>query len=286
MDNNMEMTLLSYTGIFKEENGIISDKYKDIFKKVGAKSAASDLSLVNGSFVVEDEYANNNHNLSNRSTSYFVKENYGAYNFLITLEGTTNWTDENAHNIGIRPVIEFKDFPIELLERIFVINGIPYVYFGEYPQVAVKNQRIIKYHLSTNKVQYTGKEYRIKPFWYSNMLSYIGYKEFEYNNEKYIKTKVDIEKFYYVILSNGKKYRQDDTAILKVTPILWIVDYPSKRLISNNVITSGIRFNNQRRKPDDFTETEMYNYLNNYMINDMIINSRDYENINKKIRIK
>lgn len=289
INKNIKITLLSSKDLFKKENNlIISNNLTNIFKNIGIRSAASDLALINGSFAIDEEYVDCNQRLNNRSVSYYLKNNYGSYNLLITLEGTISWVDNNIYNVGIRPVLEFEDFPIEIFERLFNFNGSSYVYFGEYPQVVASNQQLLKYLVGANKVYYTGKEYRTKIEWYSNMLSYVGYKEFEYNGEKYIKANVDIEDFYKVTLSNGQKYKKNDTVILKVVPILWLVDIKNKRLISNNIITSGIRFTNQKRTVEDFSNTEISNYLNTYLLEDMIYQSEDYQEIyhNYKIKVK
>lgn len=289
INKNIKITLLSSKDLFKKENNlIISNNLTNTFKNIGIRSAASDLALINGSFAIDEEYVDCNQRLNNRSVSYYLKDNYGIYNLLITLEGTISWVDNNIYNVGIRPVLEFEDFPIEIFERLFNFNGSSYVYFGEYPQVVASNQQLLKYLVGANKVYYTGKEYRTKIEWYSNMLSYVGYKEFEYNGEKYIKANVDIEDFYKVTLSNGQKYKKKDTVILKVVPILWLVDIKNKRLISNNIITSGIRFTNQKRTVEDFSNTEISNYLNTYLLEDMIYQSEDYQEIyhNYKIKVK
>ncbi len=289
INKNIKITLLSSKDLFKKENNlIISNNLTNIFKNIGIRSAASDLALINGSFAIDEEYVDCNQRLNNRSVSYYLKDNYGIYNLLITLEGTISWVDNNIYNVGIRPVLEFEDFPIEIFERLFNFNGSSYVYFGEYPQVVASNQQLLKYLVGADKVYYTGKEYRTKIEWYSNMLSYVGYKEFEYNGEKYIKANVDIEDFYKVTLSNGQKYKKKDTVILKVVPILWLVDIKNKRLISNNIITSGIRFTNQKRTVEDFSNTEISNYLNTYLLEDMIYQSEDYQEIyhNYKIKVK
>lgn len=289
INKNIKITLLSSKDLFKKENNlIISNNLTNTFKNIGIRSAASDLALINGSFAIDEEYVDCNQRLNNRSVSYYLKDNYGIYNLLITLEGTISWVDNNIYNVGIRPVLEFEDFPIEIFERLFNFNGSSYVYFGEYPQVVASNQQLLKYLVGADKVYYTGKEYRTKIEWYSNMLSYVGYKEFEYNGEKYIKANVDIEDFYKVTLSNGQKYKKNDTVILKVVPILWLVDIKNKRLISNNIITSGIRFTNQKRTVEDFSNTEISNYLNTYLLEDMIYQSEDYQEIyhNYKIKVK
>lgn len=289
INKNIKITLLSSKDLFKKENNlIISNNLTNIFKNIGIRSAASDLALINGSFAIDEEYVDCNQRLNNRSVSYYLKDNYGSYNLLITLEGTISWADNNIYNVGIRPVLEFKDFPIEIFERLFNFNGSSYVYFGEYPQVVASNQQLLKYLVGADKVYYTDREYRTKIEWYSNMLSYVGYKEFEYNGEKYIKANVDIEDFYKVTLSNGQKYKKNDTVILKVVPILWLVDIKNKRLISNNIITSGIRFTNQKRTVEDFSNTEISNYLNTYLLEDMIYQSEDYQEIyhNYKIKVK
>lgn len=289
INKNIKITLLSSKDLFKKENNlIISNNLTNIFKNIGIRSAASDLALINGSFAIDEEYVDCNQRLNNRSVSYYLKDNYGIYNLLITLEGTISWVDNNIYNVGIRPVLEFEDFPIEIFERLFNFNGSSYVYFGEYPQVVASNQQLLKYLVGADKVYYTDREYRTKIEWYSNMLSYVGYKEFEYNGEKYIKANVDIEDFYKVTLSNGQKYKKNDTVILKVVPILWLVDIKNKRLISNNIITSGIRFTNQKRTVEDFLNTEISNYLNTYLLEDMIYQSEDYQEIyhNYKIKVK
>lgn len=289
INKNIKITLLSSKDLFKKENNlIISNNLTNIFKNIGIRSAASDLALINGSFAIDEEYVDCNQRLNNRSVSYYLKDNYGSYNLLITLEGTISWADNNIYNVGIRPVLEFEDFPIEIFERLFNFNGSSYVYFGEYPQVVASNQQLLKYLVGADKVYYTDREYRTKIEWYSNMLSYVGYKEFEYNGEKYIKANVDIEDFYKVTLSNGQKYKKKDTVILKVVPILWLVDIKNKRLISNNIITSGIRFTNQKRTVEDFSNTEISNYLNTYLLEDMIYQSEDYQEIyhNYKIKVK
>lgn len=289
INKNIKITLLSSKDLFKKENNlIISNNLTNIFKNIGIRSAASDLALINGSFAIDEEYVDCNQRLNNRSVSYYLKDNYGIYNLLITLEGTISWVDNNIYNVGIRPVLEFEDFPIEIFERLFNFNGSSYVYFGEYPQVVASNQQLLKYLVGADKVYYTDREYRTKIEWYSNMLSYAGYKEFEYNGEKYIKANVDIEDFYKVTLSNGQKYKKNDTVILKVVPILWLVDIKNKRLISNNIITSGIRFTNQKRTVEDFSNTEISNYLNTYLLEDMIYQSEDYQEIyhNYKIKVK
>lgn len=289
INNNIKITLLSSKDLFKKENNLIlSEHYTELFKTIGIRSAASDLALINGSFVIDEEYADCNQRLNNRSASYYLKDNYGIYNLLITLEGTTSWVDNNIYNVGIRPVLEFEELPIEIFERLFNFNGATYVYFGEYPQIVAPNQKLLKHLVGADKVYYTDREYRTKIEWYSNMLSYVGYKEFEYNGEKYIKAKVDIEDFYKVTLSNNQKYKKNDTVILKVVPILWLVDIQNKRLISKDIITSGIRFTNQRRVVGDFSNTEISNYLNTYLLEDMIYQSEDYQEIyhNPKVKAK
>ena len=146
INKNIKITLLSSKDLFKKENNlIISNNLTNIFKNIGIRSAASDLALINGSFAIDEEYVDCNQRLNNRSVSYYLKNNYGSYNLLITLEGTISWVDNNIYNVGIRPVLEFEDFPIEIFERLFNFNGSSYVYFGEYPQVVASNQQLLKY---------------------------------------------------------------------------------------------------------------------------------------------
>ena len=57
----------------------------------------------------------------------------------------------------------------------------------------------------------------------------------------------------------------------------------SKAISSKNLIPilSGIKFDNRNKYNMSFENTKMYNFLNSYMINDMIYQSIDY-----KMRVK
>ena len=85
INKNIKITLLSSKDLFKKENNlIISNNLTNTFKNIGIRSAASDLALINGSFAIDEEYVDCNQRLNNRSVSYYLKNNYGSYNLLIT----------------------------------------------------------------------------------------------------------------------------------------------------------------------------------------------------------
>ena len=277
MSDKLVMSLLSNGDIFDKSKNLISNyNLTDTFKYLGSTCSSSDLAIASGLF--EDD------TFGKRTSDYFIRNNYCIYNMFVTLNGTTSWADNSYYNIGIRPAIEFDEIPMEIFDRLFNYNGVTYVYFGEYPQVAVCNEKLLRISMECGDVIYTGREYATRMEWYSNMMSYAKCREFEYKEDRYIETSVFSPDFRYVVLSNGKRYKNNDRVILRVMPVLWVVDIRNKKLISKDILLSNIRFSNRNREARDFENTEMYNFLNSYMLNDMIYQSRDYNKVKLKAR--
>ena len=106
-------------------------------------------------------------------------------------------------------------------------------------------------------------------------------RKYKYNNEMFIKSKINLFDKNFIRLSNGLIYKNNSYVWIKVEPVEWIVDINNNMLISKDVLLSGIKFDNRNKYNMSFENTKMYNFLNSYMINDMIYQSIDY-----KMRVK
>lgn len=75
------------------------------------------------------------------------------------------------------------------------------------------------------------------------------------------------------MLSNGVEYRNGDYVWVEVSPVKWLIDDRKGLLISKYGLVSGIRFLDKKTDyKGDFSKTEMYEYLNKYMIKDLFQN--------------
>lgn len=99
--------------------------------------------------------------------------------------------------------------------------------------------------------------------------------EYSYKGEKYINLKArpkdQNDKF---TLSNGMRYSDGDTVWIKVEPVVWYVDSDEELFVSKKGLVSGIRLQKQVAVLNfNFEETELGEYLEKYMAEDMFSKS-------------
>lgn len=75
-----------------------------------------------------------------------------------------------------------------------------------------------------------------------------------------------------IYFHNGKFYKKvPEKGIFEISPVKWLVDTENKRLISKYVIESGIAVDSDYEYTGDFINTEIYNYLNSQMLEDLFM---------------
>lgn len=168
-----------------------------------------------------------------------------------------------------------------------------------YPQYSVspKVEKELDKMCFDKKIRLTGNSYTfdsVDNHYIETDFNPIEYYEYEYSGKKYIKLRVKTSNFFTSsLVSNGQSYFNNDDAWLEVAPLIWILDDKNKRLISKDCLVSGIKFCDYPSKNiENFEESAMYRYLDNYMLPDIIqstclIMNKDRKNIScKKVLIK
>jgi len=184
-------------------------------------------------------------------------------------------------DISIRPVIDY-DF--------IKANGVIYkpgrtlddtlLQFGEYPQSREKDKLMIDnldFKYSNNTLNKTGKKYTIDSTIFckrniaknayiidkkasKKIFEPLEFEEYECNGKKYIRFIMNENS-----LSFYNENKKGDVVWVRVEPIVW------KKIgnfaIATKSIVSGIQFDNREidGKCENYTESNMYKYLNNYM---------------------
>ena len=92
-------------------------------------------------------------------------------------------------------------------------------------------------------------------------------------------------------LSNNAKIKFGEYCWIEVCPITWYVDTSTKNMVSKIALSSGAKFCEEGQYDDNnFKDTEMYDYLNNYFAKDIIPSgykkTASLENVKKKIKNK
>lgn len=264
--NNNEMRMLTREEVFGSQK-------IDIIDKMGTKCAVSDFAILLGANVSDQEFALNNTSLKSRTTTWFLASQMKmGVAFTINTDGHVKWTSPTNRFPAIRPVLEYQTFSDELGKNSKEISMPLEIEFGEYPQYAVSPclAQQLEASFLTGNLQTTGKTYTIdarKINEFSLPFAPQIYLEYTYNGKKYIRTKYTNPTSYK--LTNGQIYHEGDLVWLEVSPLKWLLSPKSQLLISKTSIVSGIRFNGFNQT-QNFSDSETYQYLNTYLIKDIM----------------
>ncbi len=266
--DDFELTLI------KEE-----DSERSFFKKLfiieGKTPHVTDLALLRGAYKKGSFWTSSAHDFD----SYEI-----LYNYSVGALSRGKMFDVACYmrNPGIRPfLIPSSNLYESLLnQKIEILPGLYQVPFLEYPQKVASNseQFILKEKLDSNELPTTGKMYTFDNtrLEYGNEdVSFEGkeYKEYVEKGQKYIyvDNHIDLEINGSIVLSNGCESRFGDKLFVKVEPVLWWIDEEKKALFATETLLGGIQF--QRFNipyNDDFYNTFMKYYLNNYMKKELV----------------
>ncbi len=274
MNKNFELTLLSDGQIWGNSN----EPQLEVISKYGTNAAITDLCILTGGYLCENTKYNINEDrsLTGRIGWFWTRSNDVS---AVDKEGNRCYSIRHARNGTVRPVLQSSVIFSQIYQsRVREYNGTEEVEFGEYPQNAADSrmQNILEseYNRGMNK---TGRSYTfdsVKYNDYNTGFKPVTYEEYEYQGNKYIRIKANSDfdggKF---MLSNGACYRNDDYVWVEVAPVKWLIDDENNQLISKKGLVSGIRFLDRKiNYYGNFNKTEMYEYLNKYMIKDLFQN--------------
>ena len=274
MNKNFELTLLSEGQIW----GNNSEPQLEVISKYGTKAAITDLCILTGSCLYKDTI-DEDRSLTGRTSWFWTRSDDGDNDVVaVDKSGVKDALYRYARNNAVRPVLQSSVFFSQISQnRVRGYNGIEEVEFGEYPQnVAdsrMQNILELEYKRGMNK---TGRSYTfdsVKYDDYDTGFKPVTYEEYEYQGKEYIRIKVNSSFILKFMLSNGVVYRNGDYVWIEVSPVKWLIDDRKGLLISKYGLVSGIRFLDRNHNYyGDFNKTEMYEYLNKYMIKDLFQN--------------
>ena len=266
--NDIELTLLTEDNIWYNP--------LDFIKKYGKPAAVTDLAIARGANIVGSDTVPDDKYLSGRIGNIWTSSVDKETSSIMLINGyraTKTYGSYFDRYPAIRPVLNSPLlFNALYHSRTSGFNHTYEVVYGEYPQTAVseKMQKILGEEYLRGNMNTTRKIYNFDIYNYRDYkLSFHPehYPEYIYNNKKYICVKIKSYKNNIVKLSNGVLYPYNNLVWIKVEPITWFVDNENKLLISKKGLLSGIRYNCEIS--DNFKNTELYNYMNTYMIKEM-----------------
>ncbi len=283
MNNDVEITLLAEEEIWGDKNG--RDQLK-VIRQYGPIAAITDLVVLTGGYCDDSYTAPDDCTLKGRSGWVYTRSNDGDGDARgVNLAGSRSWCKIHARNGTIRPALLSSNIFSQISSsRAKGYNGTYEVEYVEYPQWAASKevQRRLEREYKKGHLKRTGRDYTfdsIKYDDYEQPFQPVKYEEYEYNGRRYIRvtanSNYDGSEFK---LSNGETYKDGDYVWVEISPVVWLIDDKTKKLISKRGLLAGIRFDDKKEYDGNFEKTEMYRYIHDYMLRDLL-----QEEYNKKI---
>ena len=283
---NIELTLL-------DENQVFGSNRLDILKKYGTPCAITDFAILLGGFVSSYCYTSEGNTRKDRTSWWWTKTAYSDEVRTVQKNDFIGHDDITRRNGGVRPVLPYSKIPSISQEGVKVENGIKEVFYGEYPQtIAPENiSRELEKQYNNGTLETTGKFYTTDSVIYQDYDTSFRartHTEYVYNGSKYIRfvgdSNCDGE-----VLSDGRTIKTGQAYWVRVEPITWLVDERANIALSKKLIFSGVQFNNRRDHNGDFENTDIYKFMNTYMVkemfrdNNLLLNTNENNGINRPI---
>ena len=280
-----DLTLLTqeeYVG-----SGIFSNKgLLEVLRKYGLAAGITDLVVLTGGNVVFD-YNLYNEVLKNKTSTFLTRDfdNLGTVKCIKGFFGV-EYGERYDKFYTIRPVLDLSDSLFSQItskkRKTPGYNSVYEVELGEYPQyvasVDMQKELNLEYVVDNGKmmdifeIKETGRDYTFAKKGSLNLFSPMEYKEYEYKGKKYIRmlANSDFKNYYEFELSNGVKCENDNYVWVEVSPVIWLIDDKTKKLVSKRGLLSGISFSGLSEKMYiDFNKTQIKKYLDEYMFHDL-----------------
>lgn len=254
----------------------------EILSKRSGLATATDFAILLGALVDEVDfdkpisdddklwkrYLHDIKSIENRTVPYWTRKSPSC-------ERSYNMKETDRF-CGIRPVTQYSEIKKNCKNERITEDGITVVEWGVYPQQAASKemQETLENLFNEGNLKETGKIYTTDSriyHEYNKDFKAREHIEYEYSGKKYIRVKADtVFCGLGSTLSNGKKYKDIDYVWVEVQPIVWAIDKEKNIAITEKLIVSGIQYNNYNEEIEEFDKTNLYNFMNNYLVNDII----------------
>lgn len=241
----------------------------DIIKKYGSKAGITDFSILLDGFVLNGFHTFGGYSLNDRTGMWFTKSSYDNDNIcIVDHRGCKDIKNKLGRQCGGRPVLLWSNGN-NFGKDIYEAN------FGEYPQsVATANvSKALSDLYELDELSETGKIYTLDSSHSSGSNAKFmarDFIEYEYNGEKFIRFEVDKSYCNGNFLSDGSRIYPNYSYWICVEPITWIVDEKSGIALSKNILFAGIQYNNYDKENNNFEDSDLYNYLNDVFLCDIV----------------
>lgn len=252
----------------------------EVIKKYGSITKPTDLALVTGAFNL------NSSNNDLRVGAWTQTRAFKDYVNQIEFYGKAIYEKCYKRRCVIRPVLESSTLCQDIVNNPtkYNVKGSE-IEFGIYPQLQLtRNIALAKnYKLEKTENYFVFDKNQDDDKGFCPQI----YEEYAYEEQRFIKIKAHTYRRYLQMLNNGQTIYDGQEILLEVLPVKWYIDTYRQRLIAQKGLLSGIRYND-RGYDGNFYQSEIYKYLNEYMLRDLMqsINLGNQQDKNSTLILK
>ena len=254
---------------FLKEDQIWGDGALDVMKKYGTKVAPTDLTVILGGYMTDDDRTSE----GDLTCASWSASSDGSWNVrCVGCGGDGFWTYSNVRKISARPALPQKEASKISPSEARAIGGIRVAEYGEYPQTVADDvtSEILEGLHSTRSLRQTGKNYTFDSVdlgYRNTSFKAKSFSEYEMYGKRYIRVPGRPYNDYSK-LSTGEQVKKGKPYWVEVQPIEWLMDR-SGTMVAKKCLFAGIQFDTKDSYDGDFSKTPMKHYLDTYFAKEM-----------------
>lgn len=269
----------------------------EVFKKYGKKAAVTDLAILSGAFYSYDEQYRVPDDKSAKGNTgwYYTRTSEDGMVVSVDYSGNLSYDEVFNREGSVRPLLKLPTSFSQIISdnKIGEYNGCSIISLFEYPQYVpddIELQEKLESRLKNGELLKTGRTFTFNKNKYGDdEKSFVpsANEEYELEGKRYIRVLAKFSRYDGIAgLSDENVYFDEHYVWLEVSPLEWLLqknDTNGIELVSKKGILSGIRFdapdikegkNHSIRLVSSYIggikTTEMYKFLNNYMLKDLL----------------
>ena len=275
----------------------------EIFSAYGKKATVTDFAALQGSFVSYRNGVSEGEDLKSRPGNYWIRNNQNNKNmiYIVDTMGYDQWHYGYNREIGCRPVLSYSSIKDFTFNEKKGKNGIIESEFSLFPKYVPEKglQEEVLGRIKHNELEKADLFVPVDSRKWNDIHGAFEpkyLKSYLFNGKIYTYFKAKPFKGEY-LASNGVTYHENDKAIAEMCPIRLFssekenLTFFRDILIANQFdrINTFIRDGHKivmSNYPNDFQDTDIYNYLNYYLGPYLLFASKYLKQNNKKLVLK
>lgn len=261
---------------------LTADEYKNL--GIDNKAILTDYALLNGGFYRKD-FADKYGFYWTKSINVFKEEKnklfdwkHGLNTKITNIDGDVNVIFYDG-STSIMPSFFRSGSARIVIKDINLDSNIKEVTCGYYPQDAADEfmQKMLEYYFKHGYLNKSGNVYLYAKDTLNDGKNnnYALNEEYEVDGKRYVRVKNNNYHFESLKLSNNERYNKKEYVWVEVKPVSFYYIHDKKMLVSKKLLFSGICYNVKKDYIYGFEKTDLYNYLNIYLINELL---QEYKN--------